>query len=860
MEWENYIKGILSEKDALDELYISTDGGITRSKFPSVITVSIRILDRILANGGRLNLFVFPEKQQMLFLFMIAKVIRNLTSGKIDHTYDPAGFEVGEKVKLGDVIVEYRGIADNGMGHQCIKIKTSDVLLTEPLYFMPVLQRVKTKKPITNHDKYIKERNRINEMLESIGSDSVLYTLVAHKSHLDKSIAYVSSVSVAKARLSECLLNNKKIQDVLHLGQTGYEGIIKNIGAGQLDGNPALVLASDLFSANATAAMGHPFQSMIIDITNIHQALSQLDALDEAVSLKIPLLCITDTPNAFDLAEFHKRGFKIWRWDSVSLTEDLIKGEGLLNARLWNCFNHSILYWSISDPMLSECMMRLSRQKHNVSDQSSEIIRLYDQLVDLTFRALRETKRFGHRQTDEANRVFESCAQMKLAESPFVPDEMAKDLNCATKTLKSVYSNNSILPKNQAMREWFLKNARGRAVCIVVPENEDRNRIRDYWNTVCLSNGIKCELNVFYPSEYCSINFVRFDTTLIIGWMRRETMRKVIFSYATQSYVVFLYECEKKWKNNEERNWARAVASSDNKEIIRKTLSRAKSEISVVKWESDHRYESAGDTEDLTELEQALKDNKFRQYTKGSEAGYKAEKVKAIPVSFIGGYVSFYRLEHKVLQVTNVLNGISEKIRILKPDSLEEGDFVIVREADQDLIKEMADKALAAEGKSGLRELAGKWREPILIELAFPSSSREKAYQKLKKAGCNKSLITFNNWIDDEDMIAPQDKEDLQNIAEAFDNETLRALLDKVYDAAKEVRKAHTQAGMQLSKLLQEKIAQELKEESITDVYNIWEPITVEVEDVGNVKLLKIIDIESEVEIESSMTNRLLSE
>ena len=257
----------------------------------------------------------------------------------------------------------------------------------------------------------------------------------------------------------------------------------------------------------------------------------------------------------------------------------------------------------------------------------------------------------------------------------------------------------------------------------------------------------------------------------------------------------------------------------------------------------------------MTELEQVLKDNKFRQYTKNTE-GYKVEKVKAIPVSFIGGYVSFYRLEHKVIQVTGILTGMSDKINPLIPEKLEEGDFVIVREAAQDLIREVADKTLAAEGKSELRNLAGKWREPINIELVF--SSRDEVYKKLKKAGCKKSMITFNNWVDDEDMIAPQDKEDIRLIAKAFDNETLLEMLDKVYDAAKEVRAAHTQAGMQLSKLLREKIVKELQEESITDIYNIWEPITLEVEGVGNVKLLKIIDKESEIEIESSMTNRLL--
>ena len=101
--------------------------------------------------------------------------------------------------------------------------------------------------------------------------------------------------------------------------------------------------------------------------------------------------------------------------------------------------------------------------------------------------------------------------------------------------------------------------------------------------------------------------------------MRREVMRKVIFSYATRNYEVFLYECERRWKNSEERSWAKAVATSDNQEIIRKTLSRAKSEISVTKWENDRRYLPDGDTEDLTELEQVLRDNKFRQYTKGTE-------------------------------------------------------------------------------------------------------------------------------------------------------------------------------------------------------------------------------------------------
>lgn len=859
MEWESFVQGLLAEKDALDKLVVSLDSGKTHTEFPPVIRASVRILDRILEGGDRLNLFVFPEKQQMLFLFMLAKVIHNVTGGKIGFSYDPSQFRIGEKVKLGKAILEYLGITDNGMGQQCIKFKTSDVTITVPIDYMPVLQHVKTNMRISGYKKYVEEKNKLKERLTLFSADSILLELISYKSHLNKSIAYVSSVSATKARLNECLLDNHKLPEILLLGQTSYEGEIKNINTGQLKGNPALVLASDLFAANATAAMHHPFQSMIIDVTNIHQALSQLDALDEAITLKIPLLCITDAPNAFELAEFKKRGFKIWRWDSVSLTEDLMKGETFLDGRLRNCFSHTINYCSISDPILSECMMRLSRQKHGIADQSSEIIKLYDQLVELTFRALRETMYFEPWQTEEALQVYENCKNLNLSESSFVPDDMAKDLIFAADTLKKIYGSPKLLLKNQAIKEWFIKKGNNRKVCIIVPENADRQNVREYWHRVCLINRIKCEIDVFYPTEYCGLRLTRFDTTIIIGWMRREAMRKVIFSYETQNYEIFLYECERKWKNNEERSWAKAVSTSDNKEIIRKTLSSPRSQISVAKWEADQRYVSSGETEDLTELEQTLKDNKFRQYTKGTE-GVKAEKVRTIPVSFIGGYVAFYRLEHKVLQVTNILNGISDKIRILTPEKLEEGDFVIVREADQDLIREIADRILAAEGKTGLRELAGKWREPIAIELALSASTRETVYRKLKKAGCGKGMITFINWIDDEDMIAPQDKEDIRIIAEAFDNETLRELLDKVYDAAKEVRRAHTQAGMQLSKLLKQKIAQELKDHKISDIYNIWEPIALDVEGVGTVKLLKVIDIETEMEIGIAMTNRLLSE
>ena len=76
----------------------------------------------------------------------------------------------------------------------------------------------------------------------------------------------------------------------------------------------------------------------------------------------------------------------------------------------------------------------------------------------------------------------------------------------------------------------------------------------------------------------------------------------------------------------------------------------------------------------------------------------------------------------------------------------------------------------------------------------------------MKDAGCSKGYQSVHGWIHDEDVIAPQSKQDLEYIAEATDSSVLKELLDQVYDAAQTVRSAHVLAGKVLSKQLRSRI------------------------------------------------------
>ena len=144
------------------------------------------------------------------------------------------------------------------------------------------------------------------------------------------------------------------------------------------------------------------------------------------------------------------------------------------------------------------------------------------------------------------------------------------------------------------------------------------------------------------------------------------------------------------------------------------------------------------------------------------------------------------------------------------------------------------------------------------IELLFYTI--EDLYEKLKAAGCDKGLPTIKRWIEDEDVIAPRSKEDLRIIATVTENEVLMEMLDDVFEAAREVRNAHILAGRKLSEQLKLTLANELKKYEDIDPFNFWNPIDMDIEGIGSVKILKIIDIGSEVEVESTDTNRLIED
>lgn len=855
--WNDYMNRLLLQKTVFDNLHISLDGKATTMSVPPIIKASVLLLDRMIESMGCRNVLVFPEKNQSLFLFVLMKLLHNISIGKIAHHYDPEEFKPGEMLKLGNAVAEYLG-TESGNGNKALKLKFADTIYTAPLEVLPFLQRTDTAKRPSKYASFAVARKKAERMIaiaEYVGSPVTL--LEQYKSHMENSIYYMSPVITAKKNVFDCWLDGSRIDELMLIGQANYEGKIQNVGPGQLKGVPAIVLAPDLYAIHTTVNQGNPVQSIIVDISNGNQVMQQLDALDELLELDVPIVCIADTANSFGLEELQNRHFNIWRWNSMSLTPELCSNDNkALGGRLANCVSQAVEYSYAQSSVLNEVMRCISAQRKDVQEQSPQMMQIFEALNRFAFAAIRETAGFSKAHIEQAEQKLLECLELLERERMFLPLSVLEDYQSAIDGLMRFYENAN-LPKRSVL-EGKLQELQGKSVILIVPEHSDKEHIDRYWHAFLKQEALNVELNVLTPSEYLSGILPAHDVSIVIGWLRRDTMRRIIYSYRTQQYVILLYECERRWCGHDVRQWHRILKQTDNKAVIERAFHSGSHAVvlSLSDLPDSVPQVEAADADEQEEIGRAIQENRYRRYTGGTHTG--SEPVEALPVNFIGDCIAFFRKGHSLVSATKIITEDAEKIETTIPEKLQIGDFIVLRDTARDLIREMADRILAKAGKENLRALAVKWKESIKIAMIF--NDIDEFYEDLKAAGCTKGLQTVRNWIYDNQLIAPQDKEDLGYIAKASNDSVLLDLQDKIYDAAREVKAAHTQAGMILSRLLRARIAEELRRMGEIDPYNIWEPLELELEEIGKVRILKVIDVNDHrfMMVDASDTNRLM--
>ena len=290
LEWQEYVSHILAGSTSFDGISLSFDDSEQGFDVPPIIKASILMLDKMLQHQGPFNILVFPERIQSTFIFTIVKLLYNISEGRIDHGYDPTSFKKGDRLRFESAVVEFDSIIEDG-AEKRMKIRLAESLtVSAPVEFFPLFQHTVTTKKLSTYKQFNEARKLAEAKISQMTASQQYVKLLAdHKTHMESSIVNMTSILNAKQLINGCKLCGQSIKDAVLIGQADYEGNVRNTGAGQLGGIPAIVLASDLYAISEMAEKGHPIQSIIIDASNANALVAQLPELDKLMRCGIPI-------------------------------------------------------------------------------------------------------------------------------------------------------------------------------------------------------------------------------------------------------------------------------------------------------------------------------------------------------------------------------------------------------------------------------------------------------------------------------------------------------------------------------------------------------------------------------------------
>lgn len=861
LSWNEYIEELLSTPTVLDNMSLRNNGNAIAVS--PIVKASIQMLESMIETEGRHNVFVFPEIKELLYEFVISKTVFNVAAGKINIAYDLCTFKPGQKLKYKNCIVEFDKYVEKDYdGAERVYIRFSDGdKYGVPAKIAPIFQLADEEaKRFSNQKTFLKTysaKKAIEELALSPDRRDIIDALADYKTHLDASIFLVTNVSAAKEYFDKTYINGTPLKDVLLIGKIQTDGSVDSCYPGQLSGNPAIVLASDLYSVFRAIDQGAKAQSIIINTSQGNIVENQLDTLDDLAREDFPILCLTDTSNSFDVDVLLDRNYNVWRWDANSLVESILSSSlRTAGCRIHNCAAQNIIYERVDNIEIDAALQLLYSHKSEIEEQGANVIAVYNKLFSLLFTSLRIAVPFERKEIVRTQKTLEESKGALELEQRFMSQDLYNDLMGVVSNFEKVFTMTFQNPKVSRIAE-IISSKKYSSICIVIADKLDKMRCEAYWRNYGVRKHSPTVVRVLYPQEYANSDTVRCDATIVVGWLNSKNMKNVIYCYGSSEYTILTYACEEKWRIAHTRSWNKSLSNSSNHRLVRNSFSK-KSHTPI----SDERFvekvpESRQATfDELGDIETLIQHNTYRQY--GVSANGQDQIVDAYPINFVGGYLAFYKAGHKIITVTDIILDGKDNVSIKTPDLLKIGDFVVVREAQRDIIRDIADKILANSGKPQAREKALLWREALSVETLF--CAFDEIYSKLQAHGCTRGFQTVKNWIEDEDQFSLSSKDDLLCIAKALNDGLLLDSIDEVYAAGLDVKRAHVKAGQFLSQRLRAQVAERIAEHGKIDAFNIWEPIELRLEDIGKVIILKIIDTNRPIQIDSGNTNRLLTE
>lgn len=836
MSWNKIVSDLLNSSTPYDNLQLSLPGNEINIFLPKIIKLTLKLLSEAREKGINKTIIVYPEKTYLSPLTVVFQALSDITSGNQDKDNDFDTLQKGQRLKIDNYVCEFISSDKERIWVKWADDNRNSFLKSN----FPAFQKADTKRRLSKQP---------GGLLKNNNHFSVIDMLKQNLSFQKKCIIYITSESKFAKTTNYLKLNYNNITDLLLLGRIRTDSTINIINKGQIHGIPAILFNYDLDFLN----MQHVENASYIFVDYSDNIVNtKLPSLDRFLQANIPVIMLTDSINSFNMQDLENRGFQTLRWDKESIIPDLSneKLDNVINYRIFNCHSGRIIYELCESPDISALVSKMMNIRKFIENTNQDIIDTYWQLYEIVILVLRNIIIFS---SSYRNLISEKLYIISNEFNKYKYSLTAEIINILEEIIYSLHeiSKETYRFTKTNKSEKIVKTSNSENIVIIISENYDKNDYISYWNSFSEEYEINKNITILYPLEYSAISHNINAEVIVCGWLGKTKMKNIIYCNNSNLIYILLNNIEFKWKKMHSAEWEKILKNES-----RRKFDKAITTLDLNVIESTE-FTETNMSDDIDNIEIIISENRYRKYLSQNTGNI---TVEAIPITFVSGYFSFYKKSSDIITVTDIINDNSEGSKALIKEAVEiqVGDFIVIRETERSLIRELADEILRKEGKSEYREISGRWKK-VLFERCKVCSIIE-LHERIKSEGSTIGLQAFRSWINNDDFIAPQDKDNLLYIAAALNDNYLINNIDKIFEVCKYVRTSHVKAGNEISSRLKKGISDSLSEIPDIDKADIWDPIDLQLDELGKVKILKITNIGNPVFVDIMQTNRLLTE
>jgi len=872
MNWQKLQQHFDQAYDFFDRIRVSDSPGQTGVPIYPLIKLSTGLALKAIDNSKSNRLVILlPNRLQIarwIATFATIEVIRK------DYYENPTGkFKLsrGQKLLVNNRVVEFDGEDYSpGQKRRRLWVKCSDGRWALPMDRQLDFQPVRTRRRLSTLESVRKAY--YSSPAIDVAIDNILDIHTKGNCALfDENLILVSKIGETTNFIQGYYINNSRIVELFQWGKLDVNGNMTSLTSGQYAAEPSCLIASDLYGV-AEYVISNPRRTKGIIIDGTTCCLKDIQRLDDdLISRNLPVIVIADFFDTESLPYLGERGFRVWQWnsDNLSQSRSIVRVGtkspfSLINRSIANYVDQQIALVRCEHPQLAEtanCTLSLS---HIVAaSDNDQLQRLYGCLVRLVNKLSRTVWYPDQAWTlsfcQDVQRLQEDFADLRW----WLAQDTAKAIDALLGDLIELGRNPfpDFCHKLNRLNWLIGKLSSSDSVAVVLATEDDAVAARKYWRGLISARRFGL-LHFLSTYDFQRVGEALPLTCVIVcGWLNRKKMYTLLHSCLTPKITALLYPFEEVWFQSVQRKWKKQNVYQMKGADFSNLLKLPKDSLSfadTLPQEADSP--ASGRDFDIVDFELKLERYQYSRYI--AKGGTREEVVKARIVIFTQSRFALITESHRLLVVTSLMRGKTRKGQLPRKtvNQIEVGDYILFRESDRDIIREIADEMLAKKDLLHLRETAGIWKKALQAEFRTCDGNIDLLAGVLARAGCKRHKATIRNWLFDDDTIGPRGgRKDLQRLARVTESGLLFENLAQVEEAIRIVRSAHLQASGYITQRLLNDLPKILDSAQYPDTQG-RRFVVLNLDDFGQIMILQVEEIGKEwKEYEARWTNRLLT-